>query len=208
MKLHINGSGRSNKGGSIPLRSYSSTNPLEACTPPSSINVKNVCGGSALHPNRLSTQKKPKSRRSLPSPAKSIKFKAKDFCRQIGGSLDDEYELKEALGQGAFGDVYSCVHRATGAERAVKVLPKSRKEKDNEQVRNEFQIVKKLDHPNLIKVYHLFESKDAFHIVFDLIAGGDLLEELERVGRLQEHDAAALMNHLLSCINYCHSQHK
>ena len=102
--------------------------------------------------------------------------------------------------------MFNVTHEATGAERAVKVVAKSINESENEGIRNEFEIVKDLDHPNLIKVYHLFESTDEFHIVFDLASGGDLLTELERAERLPEEDSATLMNNLLSCLNYCHSR--
>jgi len=52
----------------------------------------------------------------------SIKYHAKDFLTHKQQDLLCDYELGNILGEGGFGMVYSCEHRATGAERAVKVL--------------------------------------------------------------------------------------
>jgi len=58
--------------------------------------------------------------------------------------------------------------------------------------------------PNILKQYEMFEDKDKFVLVTDLYMGGELLDELEAVGCFQEEDAALLLNHMLTCINYVH----
>lgn len=113
-------------------------NPLQACTQPFSSHPDAAASdGIALRKNR------------------SIRSSAKDFCLEIGGKFHDECSVHESLGQGGFAEVFSVVHKATGAERAVKVLAKSFNEHENDAIRREFHIVKELDHPNRIKVHHL-----------------------------------------------------
>jgi calcium-dependent protein kinase len=110
--------------------------------------------------------------------------------------------LGSLLGAGGFGEVYSCEHIETGAERAVKVLVKSLDDpKADEVVIKEFNMLRSLDSPNLLKVYEMFEDELHFYIVSDLYKGGDLLEELEEGGILNEDCAAALMNAVLSCVS-------
>ena len=64
--------------------------------------------------------------------------------------------MSQKLGAGAFGEVYSCRHKQTGSIRAVKILQKSQ---DNEEILKEFNILKELSHPNIYKVYEMFEGK-------------------------------------------------
>lgn len=141
------------------------------------------------------------------SRAKSIKISAKQFVtHKIDQKLEDEYEVGDLLGEGGYGEVYSCRHRLTGAARAVKVVIKENGSYDH-AVRNEHIILKKLDHPNCLKQYHLFEDPQYFFVITDIYTGGELFDVLlQGDGRMTERDTAGLMNHVLSCVNYFHSQ--
>lgn len=137
---------------------------------------------------------------------RSVKFSAKNFVAQKQESLEDHYIVGELLGEGGFGEVFACTHIQSREERAVKVILKSEDEAENLTVIEEFDIVKDLDHPNILKMYALFESETHFFLITDLYAGGELYEELEECGRFEEEEAALLMNNVLSCINYCHKK--
>ena len=135
----------------------------------------------------------------------SVKIRACDLVTQRPGSLDLLYEIGNLMGEGGFGEVYSCNDRETGAERAVKMIPKNEvDEYENDQVRHEFHVLKHLDSPNLLKVYEMFEDETSFYIVSDLYKGGDLFDEIEQGGPLDEENVAMIMNTLLTCVNYCH----
>jgi calcium-dependent protein kinase len=96
----------------------------------------------------------------------SIKFNATRFVTQQVGKLLEEYAIGELLGTGGFGEVYLGKHKKTGAERAIKVVSKSHKADDpaNLAVLHEFQIVRKLDHPNILKMYNLYQDEGYFYI--------------------------------------------
>ena len=68
-------------------------------------------------------------------------------------------------------------------------------------------ITRKLDHPNILKMYNLYQDDSYFYIVTDVYKGGELFDEIIKRTKFTEDDAAQLVNHLLSCINYCHKQH-
>jgi len=139
----------------------------------------------------------------------SVKFRAQNFVAQNTiqeESLETFYTIGAMLGEGGFGEVYSCTHIESGEERAVKVITKQDDPIDNDAVIAEFDIVKDLDHPNILKLYALFESDTHFYLVTDLYAGGELYDELERVEVFQEDEVALMMNSILSCINYCHKK--
>jgi calcium-dependent protein kinase len=136
----------------------------------------------------------------------SVKFSAKTFVAQNVDSLEVHYVVGELLGEGGFGEVYSCTHIQSTEVRAVKVIPKHEDEEENLKVIEEFDIVKDLDHPNILKMYALFESADNFFLVTDIYSGGELYDELAEFGRFDEEDAALLLNNVLSCILYCHKK--
>ncbi|CAB9503650.1 MAP kinase-activated protein kinase 2 (Fragment) [Seminavis robusta] len=134
----------------------------------------------------------------------SIKFSTKDFVTKACGDLEMDYDMGPLLGEGAYGGVYACTHKETGAERAVKIVPKSLDEKQNDMVIQEFNVLKELDHPNIVKNYALYETDTHFHIVTDVISGGELYDLLE--SEFSEMEVRELLKALLTCMNYCHQQ--
>jgi len=85
-------------------------------------------------------------------------------------TIDSFYRLGKTLGHGAHGSVYACTHVESGAQRAVKVLEKSEgKEKLNRACLEEYQMLKDLDHPNLIHCYELLEGPSSTVSVFQVL---------------------------------------
>ena len=72
---------------------------------------------------------------------------------------------------------------------------------------NEYQMLVELDHPNLVKVFELFENDNSFFIVAEVCKGGDLRQELINSGLYSENRAALLMKQVLECVDYFHSKH-
>ena len=70
---------------------------------------------------------------------------------------------------------------------------------------NEFQILKNLDHPNIVKIYEYFEDSERFYIVTDVMEGGELFNEITERGNFSESNAAVLLKSVLSAIAYCHN---
>lgn len=135
----------------------------------------------------------------------NLKIKASNFVAQHAGKLRDHYRIGKMLGAGAFGEVRVCVHRESGAQRAVKVLRKSHMDEDEKKMFfNEINILKDLDHPNILKMYEFFEDEKRYYIVTDICKGGELFDEIVARGKFSERDASLLMKQVLSCINYCH----
>jgi len=70
---------------------------------------------------------------------------------------------------------------------------------------NEINILRSLDHPNIVKMYEFFEDDKRYYIVTEICKGGELFDEIINRGKFSERDAAILMKQLLMCVNYCHS---
>lgn len=80
--------------------------------------------------------------------------------------ITDDYIFGEQIGQGGYGKVYKAVHKVTGALRAVKKLKKKLLDQNNmKYILSEFEALKKLDHPNLVKLIDHYEDRDNLYLV-------------------------------------------
>ena len=99
----------------------------------------------------------------------TVKFNAGQFVSIRKDKVSKYYQVKKALGSGGYGEVFLASHIGSGTERAIKVIDKSKwNTKENDAVVNEFNILKDLDHPNLLKMYEMFEDPRHFYIVTDI----------------------------------------
>lgn len=81
----------------------------------------------------------------------------------MSGEIKDVYIMHKMLGEGSFGTVYLAMHKQLKVFRALKVINKTRKSSSNPI--DELELLKKLDHPNIIKIYEYYESQDKWYIV-------------------------------------------
>lgn len=110
------------------------------------------------------------------------------------GKLRDHYRIGKILGAGAFGEVRICVHKDSNTQRAVKVLRKSAMDEEEEKMLfNEINILKQLDHPNIVKMYEFFQDEKRYYIITELCKGGELFDEIIGRGHFNEKDASLLM---------------
>lgn len=122
------------------------------------------------------------------------------------GSRVGPYIVTSTLGQGTFGKVKLAQHQDTGVEYAIKILDKS-DIKANEltvNVRREIAIMKALNHRNIVNLREVLSSKTKLYIVMDLVRGGELFEQIERMGELDEKLARKYFQQLIDGIDYCH----
>jgi calcium-dependent protein kinase len=99
----------------------------------------------------------------------NLTFKMCSIIPAIRGELDMHYDVKEKLGAGPFAQVRSAEHKRTKIMRAVKSMQKNTVEYD-ETVRiiKEIDMLKNLDHPNIIKLVEIVEDKENYHLVMEL----------------------------------------
>ena len=111
------------------------------------------------------------------------------------------------LGEGGYGKVYKVKHKLTGQYRAMKIIKCRSSSKNHEkQISNEIEILKSLDHPNILKVYEFFCNRKTFFIINELCTGGELFDKIIEVKHFSESVAANIMRQIFSAIAFCHSQ--
>mmetsp|Transcript_22907 Transcript_22907/g.53606 ORF Transcript_22907/g.53606 Transcript_22907/m.53606 type:complete len:703 (-) Transcript_22907:28-2136(-) len=120
--------------------------------------------------------------------------------------LDDVYIVADLnkIGKGSFGKVTKATNRLTNALRAVKSISKHDK-LEVDRVRQEVKIGRLLDHPNVVKLWEIFEDSSCIFLVMELCAGGSLTQHLKKGQKVGEVEAVPLAQQLLYAINYMHS---
>lgn len=137
-------------------------------------------------------------------------FGKETFTNRIKGNISTKYDPVKELGHGSYGKVYKVKNKLTGEFRACKQLSKSKI--DNIPKFNlEIDILCKTDHPNIIRLYEIYEDSCFFYLIMEECVGGELFERIiKRINAQQmfsEKQAAVIFTELMSAICYCHSQH-
>ena len=122
-------------------------------------------------------------------------------------NLLDIYEVKNKLGKGKFGLVKLGIDKKTGQKVAIKIMKKSNMDSsDLELVRTEIEILKICQHPNIIRLYNVFENADYMYIIMEYCSGGDLFSYLEnRNFRVSEKRASTIIHKMSTAVYYMHS---
>lgn len=116
--------------------------------------------------------------------------------------IQDQYDVEDALGEGSFGSVSKALHKATGCERAIKALQKKKVERA--ELEAEIGIMKLLDHPNIVKLYEVFEDFVYINLVMELCTGGELFQRIVEEECFSERQAAAIMQQVMGGLLYMH----
>jgi calcium-dependent protein kinase len=114
------------------------------------------------------------------------------FVDSKKGNIKEVYHFKEKLANGGFGIVYLAEHRQTKELFAVKAIQK-KKVKDYTTFINEINILKLLDHPNIIKLREMWEWNEVCFLVLEYCSGGELFHYILERKYLSEKEASSIM---------------
>lgn len=125
-----------------------------------------------------------------------------------GQSFASTYDVGRKIGEGGFGKVFECFHKALGVPRAVKRINKTKSRM--ELRRNELAALLFLDHPHIVKLVEYFDEEQYLYMVFELCHGPDLLNRIQKEpeGRMTEYEASVALRHMLKALQCCHSQYR
>ncbi|XP_067262253.1 calcium/calmodulin-dependent protein kinase (CaM kinase) II beta 1 isoform X2 [Chanodichthys erythropterus] len=117
----------------------------------------------------------------------------------------DEYQLYEELGKGAFSVVRRCVKLSTGQEYAAKIInTKKLSARDHQKLEREARICRLLKHPNIVRLHDSISEEGFHYLLFDLVTGGELFEDIVAREYYSEADASHCMHQILDSVHHIH----
>ncbi|XP_035997857.1 calcium/calmodulin-dependent protein kinase type II subunit gamma isoform X26 [Fundulus heteroclitus] len=117
----------------------------------------------------------------------------------------DEYQLYEELGKGAFSVVRRCVKKSSGQEYAAKIInTKKLSPRDHQKLEREARICRLLKHPNIVRLHDSISEEGFHYLVFDLVTGGELFEDIVAREYYSESDASHCISQILESVNHIH----
>uniref|UniRef100_A0A3P9D2K7 calcium/calmodulin-dependent protein kinase n=1 Tax=Maylandia zebra TaxID=106582 RepID=A0A3P9D2K7_9CICH len=117
----------------------------------------------------------------------------------------DEYQLFEELGKGAFSVVRRCVKISSGQEYAAKIInTKKLSARDHQKLEREARICRLLKHPNIVRLHDSISEEGFHYLVFDLVTGGELFEDIVAREYYSEADASHCIQQILESVHHCH----
>ena len=117
-----------------------------------------------------------------------------------------EFVLSEKLGEGTFGVVRLAINKQTGEKVAIKILEKSKLTNYNDKNRldREINILNKIHHPNIVKLFCTIETDRQIFIIMEYIKGNELFQYILVRKKLEEEEAFYFFIQIINCIDYLH----
>ncbi|XP_062912928.1 calcium/calmodulin-dependent protein kinase type II subunit beta isoform X19 [Mobula hypostoma] len=117
----------------------------------------------------------------------------------------DEYQIHEELGKGAFSTVRRCIKLSTGQEYAAKMInTKKLPARDHQKLEREARICRLLKHSNIVRLHDSISEEGYHYLVFDLVTGGELFEDIVAREYYSEADASHCIQQILEAVLHCH----
>jgi len=118
------------------------------------------------------------------------------------GNPSDKYVKGEKIGSGSFGTVYEAKNLIFNNTVAMKVITKS-DGMDSEYIKNELDILKKLSHPNIVRIYEFYESENDYYLINEFCNGGELYNYINKT-KLNEQQLSIIFYQVFSGLCYLH----
>lgn len=115
------------------------------------------------------------------------------------------YDFKETLGKGHFSIVKLAEHVISKQQVAIKVIEKAKlKPLDLDHIHHEVRVMKMLHHPNVVRLYQVFDTAARLYLILELGSGGDLFDHITKHGRLSDDTSKAYFGQIVAAVDYCH----
>jgi calcium-dependent protein kinase len=132
----------------------------------------------------------------------SMPITQESLVLQQKGNPSEKYIRGKKIGSGTFGSVYESKNIIFNSKVAMKVIQKDYY-MDNELIKNEIDILKKLSHPNIVRIYEFFETKNCFYLVNEFCPEGELYNYINN-SKLNEQQLSVIFYQVFSGLNYLH----
>jgi len=122
--------------------------------------------------------------------------------------VEKSYEFIKELGKGSYGQVFRCQSKINGNVYACKKMSK-KKIKNKEQFKTEINLLRATDHPNIIKLYDIYEDNKFIYLIMEECSGGEFFDSLAKRAKEKkmytEKECARIFKQILEAVNYLHA---
>jgi calcium/calmodulin-dependent protein kinase I len=122
------------------------------------------------------------------------------------GDIKDKYILGEEIGRGGFSIVVEATCREDGEKYAVKIVEKTVIQDEIKLLRREIEIMKQVEHENILKLIEIFEDDEKVYIVMELVDGSELFDRIVNKGYYSEKSTVHIVKQILNAVQYLHSK--
>ena len=127
------------------------------------------------------------------------------------GNLEAKYYIIKTLGKGAFSTVKLVQDRQSATKYALKCIDRKKWQRISHATKrevsllDEVNIMKKANHPNIVKVYEYFEEEETVNVILDYCGGGDMLEYIQDHGAYCSEKGRKIFKQLVDSVDYLHN---
>ncbi|CAF0780456.1 unnamed protein product [Adineta ricciae] len=143
---------------------------------------------------------------STATPPSSQEHTGSNGNAQQRETLHSRFDFKQTLGKGTYGKVKLALDKRKNEQVAIKTIKKSRIENPHDlaRIRREIDFMTSLNHPYIIKVKEVYESREKIILVMEYASGGELYDYLNRMKRIPESQARAIFRQIVSAVHFLH----
>ncbi len=127
---------------------------------------------------------------------------------KASGNINENYKRLRKLGEGSYGTVYLVNHNYSNQSRAMKIITKKNTENNqivDMEIINEIEILKKMDHPNIVKIFEFYNSTKNYYLITEFCKHGELFDKIVKEGPFNEEFTSYVMFQIFNAVFYCHS---
>ena len=135
---------------------------------------------------------------------KKLSFSFEDLIPLQTDKPSKKYKVLSVIGNGSYGKVYKAINLTTENFVAIKAIKKKEEEKNEEGIgiKNEINVLKKLSHPNIVKIYEFYDIKDSYYLITEFCRFGELYKYYKF--HFSEKQICVLFYQIFSGLIYLH----
>ena len=139
----------------------------------------------------------------------NINFNKETFILKSSGTIAKKYLKIKNISNGTYSKIYLVQNKTDFKLYCCKEILKS-KVADLTKFKNEINILSRVDHPNIIRLYEIFEDERYISLIMEYCKGGELFKKINELAdkdqSFSEKEAVKIFKQLMSAVSYCHSQ--